>query len=123
MNNAIVEDVIESFPRHILPKVQGETDCQTIHSIHKLVRANARSIKTHLGGGALDHLGIIFSIEAYAIVSPSHPWVDSTVPGRGPTEIDRGTAAQLASERHRWEEVFITFRAWNAVEQALKRKL
>jgi hypothetical protein len=103
--------------------VQGEPDCHTIHSIRKLLRANARSIETHLGGGAIGHLWFIISIAAYATVLPARPWVNPTAPGRGPTEIDGGKAAQLSVEQHHWEEVFFTFRAWNAVKQALKKQL
>jgi hypothetical protein len=110
MKNATVEDIISSFPHPILHTVQGEPDYHTIHSIRKLLRADARSIETHLGGGALGHLGIIVSIAAYAIVAPAHPWVNPRAQGRGPTEIDEGMAAQLAVEWHRWEEAVITFR-------------
>jgi hypothetical protein len=61
MKYAKVEDVISSFPHPILPKVQGELDYQTIHAIRKLLQENARAIDTHLGGGALGHLGLIVS--------------------------------------------------------------
>jgi hypothetical protein len=61
MKYATVEDIIASFPHHLLPTVQGDPDYQTIHSIRKLLQANARAIYTHLGGGALGHLGIIVS--------------------------------------------------------------
>jgi hypothetical protein len=30
-------------------------------------------------------------------------------------------AAQLAAERHHWEEAVVTFRTWNTVEQALEK--
>jgi hypothetical protein len=97
MNNATVEGIIASFPHPILPTVQGELDYHTIRYIRKLLHANARSIKTHLGGGALRHLGIIVSIAAYAVVTTAHPWVNPTAPGRGPIKIGGGTAAQLAA--------------------------
>jgi phage gp36-like protein len=61
MKYATVEDVIASFPHPILPTVQGEPDYQTIHAIRKLLQENARAIDTHLGGGALGHLGLIVS--------------------------------------------------------------
>jgi hypothetical protein len=69
MKYATVEDVITKFPHPILPTVQGETDYQTIHAIRKLVQANARVIDTHLGGGALGHLGLIVSDASYAMVA------------------------------------------------------
>jgi hypothetical protein len=71
MKYATVEEVIASFPHPILPTVQGEPDYQTIHAIRKLLQANARAIDTHLGGGALGHLGLIFSDASYAMVAPT----------------------------------------------------
>jgi hypothetical protein len=76
MDHSTVEDVIASFPHPILPTVQGEPDYHTINFIRKLLRANARSIESHLGDGALGHLSIIVSIATYATVSPAHPWVN-----------------------------------------------
>jgi hypothetical protein len=69
MKYATVEEVIASFPHPILPTVQGEPDYQTIHAIWKLLQANARAIDTHLGGGALGHLGLIVSDAYYAMIS------------------------------------------------------
>jgi hypothetical protein len=71
MKYATVEDVIASFPRPILPTVQGEPDYQTIHAIRKLLQANKREIDTHLGGGALGHLGLVVSDALYAIIAPA----------------------------------------------------
>jgi hypothetical protein len=86
MKYATVEDVVESFPHPILPTVQGEPDYQTIHAIRKLLQANARAIDTHLGGGALGHLGLIVSEAAYIIAEPTGEngpilWVNPTSPG------------------------------------------
>jgi hypothetical protein len=64
MKNPSVEDIIASFPHPILPTVQGEPDYHTIHAIRKLLQSNARSIDSHLGGGALGHLGLILSVAA-----------------------------------------------------------
>jgi hypothetical protein len=119
MKTPSVEDTIASFPRPILTTVQGEPDYHTIHSIRKLLQANSRSIDSHLGGGALGHLGIIVSVAAYTIVAPTHPWINPVAPGRAPTEITGGTAAQLSAERHRWEEAVTK----STVEQALKKQI
>jgi hypothetical protein len=53
MKYATVEDVISSFPHPVLTSVPGEPDYHTLHAIRKLLRANARSIDTHLGGGGI----------------------------------------------------------------------
>jgi hypothetical protein len=68
---ATIEDTVASFPHPILPTVQGKPDYQTIHAIWKLLQANARAIDTHLGGGALGHLGLFVSDAAYAIIAPT----------------------------------------------------
>jgi hypothetical protein len=59
----------------------GGADYHTIHSISKLLRANARSIEYHLGGGALSHLSIIVLIATFATVAPAHPWENPEFPG------------------------------------------
>jgi hypothetical protein len=123
MKTPSIEDIIASFPHTILPTVHGEPDYHTIHDIRKLLQANARSIDSHMGGGALGHLGRIVSVAAYAIVAPAHPWINPVAPGRAPTEIDGGTVAQLSAVRHRWEEAVTTFRTRSTVEQALKKQI
>jgi hypothetical protein len=95
MFHSTVEDVVASFSHPILPTVQGEPDYHTIHSISKLLRANARSIKAHLAGGALGRLGIIVSIATYATVATAHPWVNPELLGGAPNKIVGGTAAAL----------------------------
>jgi hypothetical protein len=109
---ATVEDVITRFPHPILPTVQGEPDYHTIHAISKLLQANARVIDTRLGGGALGHLGIIVSDESYAMVSPATEagptlWVKPTAHRRALVNTD-GTAAQISSARHSWDEAVHT---------------
>jgi predicted membrane-bound mannosyltransferase len=123
MKYAIVEDVIASFPHQILPTVQGEPDYQTIHAIRKLLQANARAIDTHLGGGALGHLGIIVYVAVYAIVAPLHPLENPAAPGRRPEVIAADTAAQISAAMHLWEENVQTFHRYNTVEQALKKQI
>jgi hypothetical protein len=86
MKYATVEDFIASFPDPILPKVQGKTDYQTTHAIRKTLQANSRAIDTHLGGGALGHLGLIVSDASYAMIAPATDagptlWVSQQPPG------------------------------------------
>jgi hypothetical protein len=128
MKYATVEDIVASLPHTILPIVQGEPDCQTIHVIRKLLHTNARTSVTHLGGGALGHLGLIISEAAYAIVAPTVEngpilWINPTSPGRAPAVIDQDTVAQLIAARHSWEEAVLTFRMFNTVQQALTKQI
>jgi hypothetical protein len=127
MKYATVEDVIASFTHPILPMVQGKPDYQTIHSIRKLLQANARATVIYLGGVTLGHLGLIVLDDSYAMVTPKTPagptlWVNPTAPGRAPENMDQGTAAQISAARHVWEEVILTFCTFNTVQQAPKNR-
>jgi hypothetical protein len=119
MKYATVEGVIASFPHPILPTVQGEPDYQTIHAIRKLLQTNARAIDTHLGGGALGHLGLVVSDASYAIIAPATEagptlWEIPTAPGRAPGNTD-GTAAHISTARHTWDEEVQTYRTYTSV--------
>jgi hypothetical protein len=123
MKYATVEDVISSFPHPVLPSVTGEPDYHTLLAIRKMLRANARSIDTHLGG-AFGHLGIIISDATYEMISPLTAWENPEFPGRAPVAIEGGgTAAQISAEKHRWEEATNDFKTYNTVQSALKNKL
>jgi hypothetical protein len=127
MKYSTVEDVLASFPRPILPTVEGEPDYQTIHATRKFLQANSRAIDTHLGGGTLGHLGLIISDAAYSNIAPptaGEPtvWETPNAPGRAPSTTD-GTAAQLSATRHVWEEDLQTYRTCTSVQQALKKQI
>jgi hypothetical protein len=127
MKYATVDDVMESFPHPVLPKVQVEPDYQTIHATRKLLQANSRAIDTHSGGGTLGHLGLIISDASYAMLAPTKDacptlWTTPQAPGRAPANTD-GTAAQISAARHIWEEDVQTYRTCTSVQQALKKKI
>jgi hypothetical protein len=127
MKYATIEDVISSFPHPVLPIVQGEPDCQTIHATRKSLQANSRAIDTHLGGGTLGPLGLIISDASYAIIPPTTDtgptlWISPQAPGRAPANTD-DTAAQISTTRHVWEEDVQTYRTYTSVQQALKKQI
>jgi hypothetical protein len=89
-----------------------------------MLRANERSIDTHLGGGAFGHLGIIISDAAYEIISLLTAWENPGSPGRAPSAIEGGgTAAQISAEKYRWEEATNDFKTYNTVQSALKKQI
>jgi hypothetical protein len=127
MEFSTVEDFLASFPRPILPPVEGEPDYQAIHATRNFLQANSRAIGTHLGGGPLGHLGLIVSDAAYSNIAPPTAeappfWVSPNAPGRAPETID-GTAVQFSASRHGWEEDVQTYRTCTSVQQALKKQI
>jgi hypothetical protein len=124
MKYATVEDVIYCLPHPILPSVTGEPDYHTLHAIHKMLRANARSIDTHLGGGEFGHLGVIISDAGYEMILPLNAWENTEFPGRSPTTIEGGgTEAHISAAKHRWEEATSDFKTYNTVQSALKKQI
>jgi hypothetical protein len=104
MKYATVEDVMASYTHPVLPTVQGEPDYQTIHATRKFLQENSRAIDTHLGGGTLEHLGLIISDASYAIIAPTTAagptlWTSPQAPRRAPANTD-GTAAQTSAASH-----------------------
>jgi hypothetical protein len=80
-----------------------------------------------LDGGTLGHLGLIVSDASYTMISPETDdgptlWVSPTSPGRAPANTD-GTAAQISTSRHIWEEDVQTYRTYTSVQQALKKQI
>jgi hypothetical protein len=125
MKYATVEEVITSFPHPVLPTVQGEPDYQTMHAIRKSLLANSRAIDTHLGGGTLEHLGLIISDASYAMISPTTDagptlWISPQAPGRAPANTD-GTSARISAARYVWEEDVQTYCTYTSMQQALKK--
>jgi hypothetical protein len=127
MKYSSVEAVMASSPHPILPTVQSEPDYQTIHATRKFLQASSWAIDTHSGGGTLGHLGLIISDAKYTMISPTtnkEPtlWVTPNAPGRAPAATD-GTAAQISTARHQWEEDVQTYRTCTSVQQALKKQI
>jgi hypothetical protein len=124
MKYATVEDVIASFPHPVLPSVPGEPDYNTLQAIRKMLRENACSIETPLGGGAFGHIGVIISDIAYARISPLTAWVNPSFPGRAPVVIEGGgTAEKISANKHHWEEANIAFKTYNTVKSDLKKQI
>jgi hypothetical protein len=127
MKYATVEKVMTSFPRPVLPTVQGEPDYQTIHATRTFLQANSRAIKTHLSGGTLGHLGLIIYDASYAMIAPTTDavptlWTTPQAPGRAPANTD-GTSAQISAAHHIWEEDVQTYRTYTSVQQSLKKQI
>jgi hypothetical protein len=127
MKYSNVEDVMASFPHPVLPTVQGELDYQTIHATRKFLQANSRAIDTHLGGGALGHLGLIISDASYDTIAPKTDgeptlWITPQAPRRAPATTD-GTSAQISAAYHLWEEDVQTNQTCTSVQHALKKQI
>ena len=57
------------FERDNLTPIPGKPTYETVHKLWNEVRANARSVYSHLDGGTHGHLGLVLTAAHYADIS------------------------------------------------------
>ena len=83
------------FERANLTPIRGKPTYETVHKLWNEIKANARSVYSHLGGGTHGHLGLVLTAAQYADISntvftcPSHP-VPLAIP-LATTSVQRST--------------------------------
>ena len=68
------------FPHATLTKVTGNPSFRDITDIRSEVLANARSVPSPYGGGALGHMGLALSASKYERICPHQPFIRPTAP-------------------------------------------
>ena len=67
------------FPTPVLPKIVGTPTYERLRNMKKLLKANAASVQSDLGGGAYGHLGLVLDDATYNALTgenydrPAHP--------------------------------------------------
>ena len=109
------------FEKAELTKIIGEPTYDTLQTLLRELKANARSVHSNLGGGTYGHLGLVISPTTYAILSTT-PFVRPTHPGT--LTIPPGStqhAARTLRELH--EEALHEFHQVEGVDRALKQQI
>ena len=57
------------FERANLTPIHGEPTYETVHKLWNKIKANARSVYSHLGGGTHGHLSLVLTAAQYADIS------------------------------------------------------
>ena len=117
-----VETIKEGFPYPSLPKQTGEPTYESIYSLHTLLKANAASISSELGGGAHGLLGLVLDGALYqtltglAFARPANPGNTPIFPARA-----GGDQTRRIERDHR--ETLRVFREITRTDQALQQQL
>ena len=117
-----VEAIKEGFPHLSIPRHPGEPSYESIYKVHSLLKANAASIPSDLGGGTHGLLGLTLSQAVYtqvagmAFTRPANPGNTPTIPG-GST----GEQTRTIERAHR--EALRVYREINRSDLALKQQL
>jgi hypothetical protein len=115
--------ILSRFSYQTLPRIVGIPTYNSITLAHNDLKANAASIPSELGGGALGHLALTVPPAVYATLSnvafivPNNPGPIAPVLAVAPT------AAQLAAHRERFTEELRIYRLYNNVQNVLKTQL
>lgn len=117
-----VEAIKEGFPHLVVPRQPGEPTYKTIRTVHRLLKANAASIPSDLGGGAHGLLGLLLTDAVYQTITgvlftrPVNPGTTATIPARSTGKITRRL------ERDHKESLRV-YREVERTDQALKQQL
>jgi hypothetical protein len=116
-----VDKILQSFPLQDVAPIVSEPIYDTINELHWLLKANASSVQTTLGIGALGHLALVLNEADYNAISPLDPFV--APPNPGPQEAAAGTAAQIATTDRQHTEAKCMFDLYENTDKALKQQL
>ena len=117
-----VEDIRNSFPQTTLRKIAGEPSYTDIHEIHTIIKSNAASIPTTLGGGDHGHLGLVLGAATYLTVA-GVAFTMPTNPGAIPTIPTASTASQITALTRTFNHNFRTYTEANRTDTALKQQI
>ena len=116
-----VDKVMEAFPIQTIPRINGEPTYDSINTLAQVLKANAASIPTHLGGAQLGHLTLCVTPEVYATLSPT-PFPQPMNPGPVFNPPAATTAVVSAAERL-FHERARQYNLYTNTDKALKRQL
>ena len=117
-----VEDIRNSFPQITLRKIAGEPSYADIREIHNILKSNAASIPTTLGGGAHGHLGLVLGVATYLTVA-GVAFTMPANPGAFPIFPTASTSAQINAITRTFNHNFKTYTEAKRTDTALKQQL
>ena len=117
------DEFIASFPNATIPKIDGQPDYESLNNIRRLLKENAASVPSTLGGGIFGHLGLIVSAATYTGIAPDTPYVTPANPGAIPPIAATATQAQITVAERNHKENLRLWREFQSLHTALKSQL
>jgi hypothetical protein len=82
----------------MLKRIHGQPTYETLQNLSTEIKANAASVPTTLVGDQYGHLGLILSVDRYATLANTIPWVSPPNPGPFAPPAN-GTGPQLEAAK------------------------
>jgi hypothetical protein len=118
----LMKSAVEGFPFPTVHPIIGEPNYESIATLHQQLNANAASVPSHLGNGALGLLYLTVSPAVYANLSAA-PFVPPANPGPTPIIPEGAQGPQIANIRTEFVEATKLFRHYTTNNKALKQLL
>ena len=122
MSTSTVDTIVDGFPFPHITKIEGQPTYETIEELNSQLNANAASVQSDLGGGALGHLALTVLPTVFATLSIT-PFVIPVNPGPTAVIANGLTAAQITSARLDHTNATALFIKYNNTDKALKQQL
>ena len=117
-----VDDIRSGFPQPTVSTIDGEPTYSTIKATHDILKSNASSVPSTLGGGAHGHLGLVILPALYVVVTGNN-FVLPANPGATPTILPAATNAQIGAITRQFNADNKVYSEYNRTDQALKQLL
>ena len=118
-----VEKFIETFPVHILTKIVGQPNYESIKELNEELNANTESIVSARGGGAHGYLALTVSPTVYATLSNT-PFIAPQMPAAlDPAVLATRTGPQIAELNRLYQMDKAEFHWYVNVQNALQKQV
>ena len=108
------------FQHPTLTKIAGDPTYTSLAKLERECKANAKSVRSDLGGGAQGHLGLVSTATAYERIAPGTPFVRPSLPILPTIE---GTTAVINAARQAYDEQIKAFNDCNIIERTIVQQI
>ena len=109
------------FQHPTLTKIPGDPTYTSLAQLEKECKANAKSVRSTLGGGSQGHLGLVSSVAAYERVVPGVPFVRPVLPVMA--DMTDRTAAVIAAATAAYNTQLDDFKICNLIERTIIQQI
>ena len=114
-----IDKIVQGFPNPTIPQIIGIPTYYTLKEVNLLISANASSIHSNRGNGALGHLSLTVRPNTYQTIAgvafdpPVNPGATMTIPGGS-------SGPQIAALERTFNSELKEWKTYQNVDQALK---
>lgn len=117
------DEYIASFPHSTIPPIQGRPNYAALRELRSMLKTNAASVRSTLGGGANGYLGLIVAANIYNTIAPGTPFNIPQFPGPQPIIPPNATQAQIGELVRAHTENLRQFNEYTSIHAALHKQL